>query len=135
MKFSRAILLYIFYPLLLLVFSTCTKEKIRKEYSGDFLFTVHGTYSETNHPVVDTTFTYSGTIEGLKKKQDKNVYLNIWYKNSSTYVTVSIDDNRKLSCVNPVITGSFSDDDHLSFTTDDLTQDHCYYEEVTGVRK
>lgn len=130
----------IYMLLLVLVpfFSACEKHKIKRKYTGDFLFTVNSHTWNMSSGTHDATYTFEGKIELSKEvptgTSEDNVYIKVYYKSLSSFEYAIIEKDGKFHFLRGG-GGRFSGDDQLDFGLSSTQLSSSVDDTVHGVRR
>lgn len=117
MKLRTPLCLGLLTIVLILSYGSCKKHKIKKQYTGDFLFRVNSTEQNFFTGIHHSNFEHPGTIEILKKAPKgytkSKMYAKINYRGSE-YEIADIDENGHL-LFHSGGSGRFLDDDRVEF--------------------
>jgi len=127
-------------PVLLFGFASlmfsCKKHYIEKHYTGTFIFTDNYQWWQLYQPTQYGTTVYTGKITFVTKDEN-GCSIKIQYASGSS-ITTYIDKKGTLSMQTPIhggFSGTFSDNDHLSFSYSGGGLGGGSIENVTGVRQ
>jgi hypothetical protein len=133
--------LFCFGLLTVLLFGSvsCKKHKIKRKYTGDFLFTVNSHTWNINSGSFDTTYTYPGRIvitdppPNPSGKKDKNVYLKIYFGYNGNFGRTAVDKEGIFTSNG--CSGSFISEDEVNCAFEHSALSSAYRYSIHGVRR